>query len=779
MKRAFYISLLMAMAMGAMGQHNRGSWQEYSSYVSATRLADSGDQIFCAAGGGLFYVDAETSSINKITVNDGLSDVGIQILAWDDKRKTLLVAYKNSNLDLVTSDRIINLSDIKRKQLTGDKTVYNIHISEDEAFLACGFGIVAINLTRNEIKGTYVIGEDGSQVSVFDVATDGAVIFAATEKGILAADRDHPNLLDYRNWQRVGDIPHPEGKFKFLTLFNGRLIAVYTRDQWDGDEAYMLDNGTWRRILTEVPYFVDLDASSGFLAATAREEVFIYDKSLSVVRRFREYKTGNPAITPIEPRGSLVAADGSVWVADYLNGLIRVNGGQDEQFLPSGPVSNNIFSLTYFRNQLWISEGGRTDPWNNQFRTPLFQRFQEGEWRYYSPKEYPEMKGFFDIVQVVVDPRDPGHFFAASWGGGVLEFKDEEFITRYNNMNSPLQTAIPEQPQEPYTRIGGMAFDSESKLWITNSQSSYGLHSLNHAREWKSYELTEVSGFEFTIGQLIITRNDDKWVVVPRDKASAMYVVNKNGSAKRSLSVTSYFNNGELVIYNRMNDVYSIAEDLNGEIWVGTSKGIAVFANPERVWKDEEYYAYQPSLELNDGIYHPLLETETVTSIVVDGANRKWLGTRNSGVYLVSSRGDTEILHFTSENSPLLSNTITSMAMNEKTGELYIGTDKGLISYQGDAPPGKEDYSEAYVYPNPVRETYTGNITITGLLQNTDVRITDIAGNLVFKGKSLGSNVVWDGKNLNGNRVSTGVYLIFCADASGDKTCILKLLFIR
>jgi sugar lactone lactonase YvrE len=442
-----------------------------------------------------------------------------------------------------------------------------------------------------------------------------------------------------------------------------------------------------------------------------------------------------------------------------------------------GPLSNVVFSLTSNGKELWSAQGGRTDPWNNQFRAPVFQHMTEGEWSYFSKKEYPEMTGFYDMVQVVADPSDAGHIYAASWGGGVLEFKEGAFIKRYYNQNSPLETAIPEKPLEPYTRIGGMAFDKKNNLWITNSQSSKGLHSLSPSGEWKSYELPEVAGQQYTIGQIIVTRNNDKWIILPRGRD--VYVVNSDVSQKKYLPVTSYFNNGEQEIFKRMNDVYSIAEDLNGEIWIGTSTGVAVFPSPSGVWKTSSMYAYQPSLELNDGLYHPLLETETVTSVVVDGANRKWLGTKNSGIYLVSEQGDTEIQHFTVENSPLISNTIICMAMNVLTGELFIGTDKGLISYQGDAPLGNDDFSDVYIYPNPVRETYSGDITITGLIKDSDVRITDVAGNLVFKGKSLGRNLTWGGRNLNGKRVSTGVYLIFCANASGDKSHIAKLLVIH
>ncbi|NLX28599.1 MAG: T9SS type A sorting domain-containing protein [Bacteroidales bacterium] len=769
--------VLLVIALGLQAQPANGKWQDYLSFVRAVKVADAGDKVFCATDGGLFYVDTEGGSIHKISSKDGLSDVGIRTIAWHGALEMLVVVYRNSNIDLITGNRIVNLGDIKRKLLPGDKTVYNVMFQGERAYLACGFGIVDIDLRAGEIRGTYVIGENGSQVRVFDVASDGQQLYAATAKGLLTAPVGHPNLLDYRSWSRLETVPHAGEKFSHLAMVNQNLVAVYTRDQYDGDEAYLFSEGVWRRVMREVPYFNDLTVAGSVVTATGREQVFLFDTSLSLSGRIGEYLVGETAIKPINPSSAVVSAGGNLWIADQDHSLIRVTAGKSEQYLPGGPLNNHVFSLATYGNQLWVSAGGRTDPWNNQFRSPLFQCLEEGEWSYYSKREYPSMEGFWDIVQVAVDPRDPGRVYAASWGGGVLEFRNGSFEKRYDHQNSPLQTALPEQPQDPYTRIGGIAFDAAGQLWITNAQSSKGLHTLSPSGEWKSFELTGVSGFQYTIGQLIVTSADDKWIILPRGRD--LYVVDKEGARKKQLPVTSYFNNGEQEIFNRMNDVYAITEDLEGEIWVGTSRGVAVFANPRRVWNEDNFYAYQPSLELNDGLYHPLLEKETVTAIVVDGANRKWLGTRNSGLYLVSERGTAELLHFNTDNSPLLSNTITSLAMHPVSGELFIGTDQGLISYQADAPAGRENLAGVYVYPNPVRESYHGEITVAGLMKDTDVHITDIAGNLVFKTTSLGSKVTWDGRNLNGRRVATGVYLVFCADATGNETQMAKLLFIR
>lgn len=776
MKKLIHVWLFLVVLSTLQAHAGDGKWQDYLSFVKAVRVADAGDKVFCATDGGLFYVDLETNSINKISTEDGLNDVGIRNIAWSDRHRLLLVIYNNSNIDLIMENRIVNLGDIKRKLVSGDKAIYNVMFMGDQALLACGFGIVDVDLKAGEIRGTYIIGDNGSQVRVFDVQSDGERLYAATEKGILTAPADHPNLLDYRNWSRLESVPHAGEKFSHLAMVNNNLLAVYTRDQYDGDEAYLYAGGQWRRVMGEVPYYKDLTVTGNLVTATGRDDLFLYDGNLNLTGRISKYQLGEASLSAV-PSSAVLSTGGVLWIADNDNSLIRYSGGKFEQYLPGGPLNNHVFSLTASGDQLWVAAGGRTDPWNNQFRLPLFQCLEEGEWSYYSKKEFPEFTGFWDIVQVVVDPKDPTHLFAASWGGGVLEFKAGRFVKRYNHLNSPLQTALPENPQEAYTRIGGMAYDGAGNLWITNAQSTRGLHALSPSGEWKSFELTGVSGFQYTIGQVIVTSAEDKWIILPRGRD--LFVVDKEGGRKKQLPVTSYFNNGEQLIYNRMNDVYAIAEDLNGEIWVGTSRGIAIFANPRRIWNEESFYAYQPSLELNDGLYHPLLEKETVTAIMVDGANRKWLGTRNSGLYLVNERGSEEILHFNTDNSPLLSNTITSLAMNEITGELFIGTDQGLISYQTGAPAGKNNLSGVYVYPNPVRETYTGDITIAGLMKDTDVHITDIAGNLVFKSASQGSRVTWDGRNLNGKRVSTGVYMVFCADASGSETQIAKLLFIR
>jgi hypothetical protein len=771
MQKLLVFTVAIMLAVLSSGQQQQNKWQEYLSYSNATKVAVTGQKIYTATEGGLFYFNRNDNSVAKV---GGLNDFGIRTIAWSDQHQVLVVAYNNSNIDLVSENAITNLSDIKRKQMTGDMNIYNISFSGNDAFLSCGFGIVVVNLSRREIRDTYFIGPGGSSVQVNDVKIFESNIYAATNDGIFRAEAENPNLPDYRNWEQLENMPRAGRKFNHLILHAGTLIANFTPDEYAQDEMYRLSGSQWIPYLPHIKYTGDAQVTGNYLTIAGRAEFFIVDEN-HMAQMIRSYPFAGGDIQQIAPRSVGLSNNGTLWIADNNYGLIRFTGQNAESIYPKGPDNNRVFSLFTNGNDLWIAPGGRTDSWNNTWQLPRFQLYRNNEWSSFSQTNIPELDGFHDIVEIITHPSDPNHVFAASWGGGLLEFRNGELINRFTNHNSPLETAIPNQPNAPYVRIGGMDFDAEGNLWISNSEVENNLQKLSPSGEWESFTMTGVTGNQ--IGKLVVTQNSDKWIQVPR--GNDVYVVNKDGSAKKRLLVTSYFNNGQQEIFNRMNDVYSIAEDLNGAIWIGTSMGVAVYNTPSRIWEAGSFYAVQPGLDLNDGFYHPLLETELVTAIAVDGANRKWIGTQNSGIYLVSENGEKEILHFTRENSPLFSNNITALAINQISGEVFIGTSEGLISYKGDAIAGKDAFADVYVYPNPVRETWDGPVTITGLVEDTDVKITDITGNLVHQSRSLGGQAIWDGKNLNGNRVRTGVYLVFCTDKQGERTHIEKILFIN
>ncbi len=757
------------------GQPVVSEWTDYQSYARSKYVVDTGSKVYCVTEGGLFSYDKTDNSIQKMSGISGLSDVGVQRLAYSKENNLVIIAYQNANLDLMIGNEIFNLSDIKRKQIPADKTINNILFAGKMAYLSCGFGIVVVNLEKKEIKDTYFIGPDGGYLNVLDMATDGTSFFAATSVGIYKASVAEPNLQNYNNWVRQTNIPNFDKKFNQIETFQNRVIANYSPDQWDQDEIYQLNGTSWTRILPEIRYVSDMNSNGNYLVLSSREKVSVFNDKLENVKTVRSYTLSGKEETDTQPLCAQLDAQNVLWIADYRYGLVKT-GTQSEQIVPEGPADNLIYSLTMNGKDLWIASGGRDNAWNNLFTEPKFQLNRDGDWSVFDRKVFPIGNDFRDMVCIEADPKNPDHVFAGSWGGGVLEFNAGKLIKRHDNFNSTLQTQLPAQPDAPYVRIGGMDFDSKGNLWVTNSGVAKVVSSLQPDGTWKAYELSEVAN-KYSIGEIVVTQDDDKWIVVPR--GHGLCVLNSANNQSRKLDVIARFVNSEGEFFNQMNNVFAIAEDKNGEIWVGTSGGVAVYSNPKRIWTESVLYATRPSLNLNDGIFHPLLETESITSIAIDGANRKWFGTKNSGVFLISEDGETELLHFNTENSPLPSNEITDIAINHQTGEVFIGTMAGLISYMGEATEAGNELNEVYAYPNPVRETYDGPIVIKGLVEDTDLRITDISGNLVHKTKSLGGQAIWDGKNLNGNRCKTGVYLVFMTNPSGEKTEITKLLFIH
>jgi hypothetical protein len=725
--------------------------------------------------GGLFTYSRSDNSLRKLNQINALSDVQPRVLGYGKDVGVVLVAYKNSNLDLIYEHEIFNLSDIKRKQIQGDKNIYSILVVGPTAYLSCGFGIVAVNLERREIRDTYYIGPDGSPIVVLDMTFDGTHLYAASAEGIFMADIDSPNLQDFNNWIQIGDIPHANDRFSQLEFFNGEVIACYSDEVNNEQELYRNVGSGWERFLPAVSTVNGLRVCNNELLVAQGDQLQIYNTNNQLTEQVTSYSFSGTTTSGINIMDAACDEAGQLWIADARHGLVKKSGSSFELTIPEGPVDNRVFSLHSNKGDIWMTTGGRTDAWNNVFNDPQAHVYRDGDWRVFNQRTHAGLSGFHDLVTSAVDPTNPDHVYFGSWGGGIIELQNNEIINRYTQFNSSLQTALPGDANPNYVRVGGMAFDSKNNLWVTNSLVGEPLSVLKPDGSWEAFALEGTGGVD--VGEIVLTANDDQWIVLPRGRD--VYVRKADGSDGKQLQVIAYFNSGDREEFFRMNDVFSIVVDHDGLVWLGTSQGVAVYYDPEAIWEQSPFYASQPGLDLKDGIYHPLLRGQTVTAIAVDGANRKWLGTKNSGVFLVSEDGQEELKSFNETNSPLLSNTIQSIAINEKSGEVFIGTPEGIISYRGEAIAGANEYADVYAFPNPVRQDYDGDIVITGLITDTDVKITDISGNLVHQTTSLGGQAIWNGKNLNGKRVSTGVYLVFGNDRSGEKTFTTKILFIH
>ncbi len=788
MKQILYIfSLLLFLPSGISAQNQSlGQWKVHLPYNSAKKIADTGTKVYCASEKGLFYYNKQDNSIATLSKVTGLSEITISTIAYNPTYGCLVIAYTNANIDLIINNKIINISDIKRKNLTGDKNIYGIEFYNNIAYLSCGFGIVALDLDRREIKETYIIGPLGTEIQVFDVAIWNNFIFAATENGVYSASVTNPNLIDFSNWTITFNDSGNAGDCNMIEVFNNQVIMNYAKpgalNNNSNDEVYLYDGFSWTLagggfIQDNIKHF-SLRASGGRLLVTNSYNLSIYDNNFNRIIYIDAGVYADAA-----PRDAVYDTDGILWIADNGSGMLRMTASLSYDFImPDGPASDLVSAMQVVDKKLWMTHATRTAGWFNTYAPGNFSEYDNGDWKSYNNKTMPgsaiNIGNFFDMMSVAIDPGNKNHVYVGSKGQGIIEMLNGVAIASYRDTNSTLQVGIGNPSQ---CQVVGMGFDSDNNLWALNSLAAKPVNVRTTAGNWRAFSIPDISGAPL-FGDLTVDSYGQKWINVIGNNAplgNGIAVFSDNGTLEdatddKSRFISSGIGSGNLP----STDIRAITEDLENEIWLGTGKGVAVIYSPSAVLTSTNFDAQQILIK-QDGINQYLLESEVVTAIAVDGANRKWIGTESGGVFLMSPDGTEQILNFNEVNSPLLSNYILSIAIDQESGVIYFGTNRGVISYKGDAIAGTGGCSDVLAYPNPVRPDYTGPIAIKGLVPNGSVKITDVSGNLVFETKSNGTQALWYGKNFKGEKAHTGVYLVFSTDEEGENTCVTKLLFIN
>jgi hypothetical protein len=750
-----------------------GQWRDHLPYDYSTNVEEFNSGIFCSTPYSMFYFDRDDNSVHRLSKVNGLSDLGVSDISLNTGRKVLVVSYSNTNVDLIFEDlSIINIPDIKRKEILGNKTINSIMNYGNFAYLSCGFGIVVLNLEKNEVKDTYYIGPDGSTINVLAMTYNDTAFFAATEKGIYYADINDPNLAFYANWTKMEDIPYPNGFYNLIHNFQGKLLINRTNPPGNEDDLYVLENGDWRMLETgNTDRTYSLRTSGDKLVVSYSFFTKTFNTDLIEELKIYSYGESSPA-----PSDALIGTDGNYWIADRNKGLAKVwGGGFERQFIkPTGAPTADIFEMATRDGKLYVVPGGLTATWNNTWRGAKLYSLIEETWRTYDNTNSTGLDSLRDFVAVAVDPLNSDHVYAGSWNRGMAEFKDQAIVQIHNSDNSSLLPNMIEG--YPAVKVGGMAFDSDNNLWMTNSGAEKIVSVRRFDGSWEAFNLgSSTTGID--IRKIIVDSYGQKWMLPRTAQTNPNYIIvfnekNAPGQQMRGLKSGAGFGNLPGT------SVFAIAEDLDGEIWVGTDEGVAIFYSPQNIFTGQNSDAQQILVNF-DGYVQYLLETEIVKAIAIDGANRKWFGTERAGVFLLSADGTQQIHHFTENNSPLFSNNITSLAINEKTGEVFIGTAKGLISYKSDATNGGPVFDEVYAYPNPVRPGYSGPIAIKGLVRDAIVKITDIRGSLIYETRAEGGQATWNGYSFDGRKANTGVYLVFISSDDGSEKMVTKILFVN
>ncbi len=732
-----------------------GTWRTHLSYTNVSTLAITTEQVYAASTTGLFAFDPAIGSSTILSKIDGLSDTEVNYLDFNTETGVLLIAYRNGNIDIVENNTITNISDIVTSAITQDKQINHIYFAGNLAYLSTNFGVVIVDVQRKEIKETYRnLGMDGNNLAIYASTISSNRIFLATAEGVLTAPATGLNLLDYNNWERYTTLQGlPATRCTALASLETQVYAGF-----EDEGVYVYANNNWQKLsLPSTATINHMQASNNQLLISVAQKIITLDINNTV----------GEIIHPLlqNPQAAAYDQAGKLWVADSVNGLVSNYSGDFQSFIPNSPFSSDTWKLINYDSNILALSGGYGSPEFLPFNKKSgFYVFTPQGWvNYNHTTAHPTQKIplIQDVVSATYNPADK-HLYIGSFGEGLLAIKPDETTQVFNASNSPLQ-----QTADGKINITGLATDREGNVWMTNFGAGVNeptLYVKKTDNSWQSYLFA--NGIARRPTFLLLDDNNFKWMPLA-PPSGGIWVFDEKENRSKYLSAT--LGQGGLPS-NRVN---SLAKDKEGQIWVGTDRGVALFFNPFAVFEATAVDALTPIYERR-----PLLNNEVITSIAVDGGNRKWIGTRN-GLWLFNGDATELISHFTAQNSPLLSNTILDIAIQAFTGEVFVATDKGIVSYRGTATEGEDAHTAVKVFPNPVRPGFTGLVGISGLVTNAIVKITDINGRLVYETQAQGGTAVWNVKDYTGRRAATGIYLIFSADAEGNQALVSKMAVIE
>lgn len=740
-----FVVLGMLASLPAMSQGEIPilTWRSHFSYNQVNDITRSADRIYAAAPNGLFYVDLTDLSINKLTKNNGLSDVSIGAIGHSPDADLLVIGYANGNIDLVSTNSITNIKTFRDASLIGGKTFHDIAFNTGLIYLSGDQGILVIDPTTNEIIESYQnLDENGERLPVFETTFFQNRIYAATPKGMLSASLSpEVNRQDFNNWDRE----LTNLVFTGVGTNGTELIAS------SGSELYQFLANRW------VSAFAFGAIIEDFVVLTDKGVILTSDGLFEVVRE----------ISPLfdlplsqNTASNLLVSGTDIWVGDDINGLTRYVTSEGESFLPNGPSSDDNWSLHTRGNEVLLVHGGFDEDVRTLGRTGTISSFTVTDgWK--NTNLEAGGRQLFDLIDYqttgteITDPT-----FLASFDRGLISMlSDEVEVVNEVSPGTTLNTA------SSSVNMTGIAHE-EGAIWMTNYGFNNSLHRWEIATDtWTSYTLAN-SRAPYPL-DIFIAPNGDKWLPIDPDRGGGILVFNETTNRERYLNT----NGGQGGLPGR--EITSLVLDDDFFVWVGTSDGIAFFPNFGSILDGGSLSASVPIFE-----NRVLLRDEFITSIAVDPGNRKWFGTQSSGLWLFSEAGEDLVYNFTVDNSPLPSNNIQSLTIEPTSGELFIGTDKGTVSFRSDATEGTGQHSNVTISPNPVTSNSNRDVVINGLVNNALVKITDVSGKLVREIRAQGSTALWNSRDYNGQRVQTGVYLVFSSNGDGTETFVGKIAVI-
>ncbi|MCW4469305.1 T9SS type A sorting domain-containing protein [Flavobacterium sp. MFBS3-15] len=750
MKRLFPIVFLLLHVL-SFGQGNQ-TWGSYFSYNNIQDITQSNNRVFAASESAMFTKNVGTNEIKTITSVDGLKAETITAIHHSPTYSKTLVGNANGLLLVVNSDfSVLNKIDIIQETTipAAKKKINHIYEYEGKAYIACDFGIAVFNLATLEFGDTYFLGPLGAEIPVNQTTIlDGYIYAGCGGFGIRRATFPNPNLNDYSQWTEIFG-----GGWTAIHSYAGYYFAGHP----SGD--LLKPEGTIPWPFDHLPSaVVDLRDAAGYMLATCATRINVYNEALVRVYQVNLIPGENVTFT------CATIVGGEIFIGTKEKGVFTMpltNLSAVTNITPNGPLRSNIFALEKTANNLWAAFGGYDGTYTPTRTRYGVSKLTQSGW---TSIPYEDLLDTQSIASITANPNNENQVFFNSAESGLLKVENDEAVIRYTEgSNSPL-----ESDSNTWVRVFDSAFDKNGNLWVLNSLAMNTIRRLNPgSNQWTSYSVDEATGIANYV-KVIVDRNTTKWMGTG---GKGLVAFNENLSNK-FIVVRGEEDNMP------SDDVKALAIDNNNRLWIGTTRGLRVISSIERFMTEDELTA-NAIIIMEDGLAQELMFEQVITDIVVDGANNKWIGTAGAGAFLVSPDGQKTLFHFTKLNSPLPSNNINDIEIDPVTGEVFFATEGGMVSYKGTSTAAAGDLSKVYVFPNPVRPNFDGDVNISGLMDNVNVKITDIEGNLVFETTSEGGTVLWNTTAFGKYKVASGVYMIFIASEDGTETKVKKVMIIR
>lgn len=732
------------------------NWTAYVSHTNVQEITQQGDEVYAITEGGMFSFHVSTGEIRTFSTIDGLSAIDPTTIYHDEVSDQVFIGFGDGMINYFSNpDQLNYITDINRTELFTTKGINKFASMGDMLYIATDFGMVVYDVAQKETRFSVTkVADNLTGTPVEDIAILGDTIYIAMGNyGLYKAPLNTPNLTVPTIWEEeTGHNSLPEYPCPSVTAAGTRLYADVNDTIFYRDPA-----SAWTKSSLPVASFNYVSAHDDIFFASAGGSLWVLPQNGSLYNFFN-----------FGHINCVYTQDGNlIWVGDETLGLQRLENNGITNVGPSGPRNNFVTQISAANGEFYVAPRGKKGTSDRHYDKSGVYYFSYGNegWKNsdYLNERLDQDQIWLDFARVFLHPAT-GRAFAASWGEGVIEFKNGDvvrYITPKNSGLSPSTNIIGDSS----ARCSGLYMDDQQNLWITQILGDFCLNVQTASGDWYNY-------FSSGINPIDIIADDygNKWII---NQGQGITVFNENGTfANTADDKIKYLTNltGQGGLPN--NSVNTLAKDLDGHIWVGTTEGVVIFYDPGSVFTAGYPDAQCPYV---DGFC--LLRDQKVTSIAVDGANRKWIATEN-GVYLISEDGTEQLDHFTVDNSPLFDDEVKHISIDNSTGEVLIGTNKGILSIMGEATGGQENSDDLVVFPNPVMPDYDGLISITGSVAEADVKITTVDGALVKQLSSLGGQTTWDGTDEWGNRVRPGIYLVMLADNDGEKAGIAKIAIL-